>query len=306
LKALERLNYAPRTRTGYAAALALFAAWCAEREVRFPAQLTPTLLAAWQRHLHSRPTRSGRPASLSQQCHHLVALRSFCRWAYVQGHLLLDPAVSLSLPRLPETLPRYTLSVAEIEAVLAQADFTTPLGLRDRAMLEVLYATALRSAELVALKLHDLEPERGLLRIEQGKGRRDRYVPLTPRALLWLKHYLKEGRERLTRRPVTSTVLFLSQTGRALQPLACSNRLARYVSQALPKKRGSCHLLRHSVATLLLENGCDLRHVQELLGHRQIGTTQRYTRVAVRDLKAAYLRHHPAQRAPVVSPSQTP
>jgi integrase/recombinase XerD len=179
--------------------------------------------------------------------------------------------------------------------MLNRTDVNTPLGIRDRAMLETFYSTAMRCGELVALEVYDLSAERGVLSIRQGKGRKDRVVPVGERALAWLNKYLTDVRAQLVTES-NETVMFVSKNGRRLGRNHVSYVVRHYLDLAGIAKKGSCHLLRHTTATLMLENGADLRALQMLLGHARLNTTQIYTHVTIQRLKDVHARTHPAAR----------
>ena len=201
-----------------------------------------------------------------------------------------DPSDGIAAPRLPRHLPE-TLSEAEVEALLRAPDVTTPLGLRDRAMLEVLYATGLRVSELVALRADQLQRGQGVVRV-MGKGERERLVPLGEEALDWVDRYLREGRgEILGGRPAAA--LFVTRRGGPMTRQAFWQLIKRYARRAGIDRPLSPHTLRHAFATHLVHHGADLRTVQMLLGHADISTTQIYTHVARARLAAIHRRHHP-------------
>jgi integrase/recombinase XerD len=179
--------------------------------------------------------------------------------------------------------------------VLAQPDLARPLGVRDRALLETLYSTGIRRGELRRLALADLDPAQGHLFVRQGKGGRDRVVPIGRRALGWIARYRAEVRPPHAARTGSAT-LFLTQRGRMFRDNRLSELVRRYVLAAGLGKAGSCHVFRHAVATLLLENGADLRVVQEILGHAHLATTALYTHVAIGRLKVVHTASHPAER----------
>lgn len=187
------------------------------------------------------------------------------------------------------------LTADEAEAVMATPVVTEPLGLRDRAMLELLYATAIRRSELVALKLFDVDYARATLVVRQGKGNKDRVVPLGERAKAWLVAYRDRVRPGLVagRDP---GVLFLSRDGRPMEAKRLSEKVHGYVAAAGTGKPDSCHLLRHTAATLMLEGGADIRFIQALLGHESLETTQIYTRVSAAKLAEIHAATHPAAR----------
>ncbi|MGK5094440.1 tyrosine-type recombinase/integrase, partial [Deltaproteobacteria bacterium TL4] len=230
------------------------------------------------------------------QAHIISYLKSLFQWAYVQGFLLYDPSVGLVAPRVPDSLPQQPLGLAEMESLCHLPDAKTPLGLRDRTMLEVLYATAMRGKELVSLAPSDVDQERQVVWIRQGKGQKDRVVPITPRALEWIQNYQEQVRQPLLG-DLYQSQLFLNQHGKPLSVGQCQHRIKSYLRTLRPQGDGGIHLIRHSVATLLLENGCDTRYIQQLLGHSSLNTTQLYTRVAIPHLKEVYQKTHPAFKA---------
>ncbi len=273
--------------------LLIFVQWCHQRELRAPQEITPTLLKHYQRFLYLKQDEQGRRLSARYQWDQLSTLKRFFRWSHKEGFLLLDPATVLERPRLPQRLPRNLLSVEQIEKILQVPDLETPWGLRDRAMLELFYATAIRKSELLNLNSTDLERGKLMLLVRAGKGNKDRMVPLTERALLWVERYESSGREALRQPGGEQDALFLSQRGHRLSEAQLHRVIHSAIHAVLPDSEGSCHLFRHSVATLLLENGCDIRYIQEFLGHSHLSSTQIYTQVAQTSLKNAYQQYHP-------------
>jgi integrase/recombinase XerD len=221
---------------------------------------------------------------------HLSAIRQFHRFLVREGHAREDPTSHVESPRPWRRLPT-VLSTQEVDCLLAPGRPATPRGLRDRAMLEVLYASGLRVSELVGLRLADLNLAAGILRV-LGKGNKERLVPLGDAAVESLQAYLADGRPRLARRR-SSPHLFLGRHGRGLTRQMFWQLLRRYVRAAGITKPVTPHTLRHSFATHLLERGADLRSVQLMLGHADISTTQIYTHLTRAHLKAIYDKHHP-------------
>ena len=186
------------------------------------------------------------------------------------------------------------LTATEAETILNATDITTPLGLRDRAILETLYTTGMRCGELRNLDVYDLSAERAVIAIRQGKGRKDRMVPVGERALAWLEKYLLDVRPELVTHS-NETVLFVTQKGHRFGRNHLSYLVRRYIEKAGITKKGSCHLFRHTAATLMLEGGADLRSLQMLLGHARLTTTQLYTHVSIQRLKEVHAKTHPAK-----------
>ncbi|MDY7096296.1 MAG: site-specific tyrosine recombinase XerC [Acidobacteriota bacterium] len=288
----EASGYAPDTVRVRKKALEDFCAWCRERSVTAAGEVTRPMLLRYQRHLFDLRQASGKPLSWSSQHGRMVAVRGFFRWATMESYILYNPASELHLPRRPHRLPKAVLSVSEVEAVLAAPEVGTVRGLRDRALLEVLYSTGLRRMEVIGLEVFDVDLRRGLVRVEQGKGSRDRVVPVGQRACAWVSRYLAEGRPELVVDPA-QRALFVADGGRAFHPQYLSRLVRRYVEAAGIEKSGSCHLFRHTAATLMLENGADIRFIQQLLGHAEISTTQIYTQVSIQALQEVHTRTHP-------------
>jgi integrase/recombinase XerD len=271
-----------------------FLDWCAERGITRPGEVTRPVLERYQRHLFHWRKANGRPLSFATQKARLMAVRSFFRWLARQHHIAYNPASELELPRTEHRLPQHVLTAPEAEQVIRQADVGDALGLRDRAILETLYSTGMRRMEVCGLALYDLDAERGTVVVRQGKGRKDRVIPIGARAVAWIERYLAEVRPSLVVEP-DSGALFLSADGEPLTPDHLTGRVSRYVTAAALNKRGSCHLFRHTMATLMLEGGADVRFIQQMLGHRSLETTEIYTHVSIRTLKAIHTATHPAR-----------
>jgi integrase/recombinase XerD len=250
----------------------------------------------YQRYLYRYSRPNGQPLSLSTQRGALVVIRGFFRWLSRENLILYNPAADIELPRKGVRLPRGFLTVAQVEQVLAGPAVSKPRGLRDRALLETLYSTGIRLNEVCKLKLNDLDRQRGTLFVRAGKGRKDRVVPIGRRALYWLDRYLNEVRPSFAREPDDGS-LFLSGCRRgALARESVKGLVQNYVREAKIGVRGGCHLFRHSMATLMLENGADIRSIQEILGHADLTSTQVYAQVTVMRLKEVYERTHPGAR----------
>jgi integrase/recombinase XerD len=223
----------------------------------------------------------------------LVTLRNFFRFAQIQELISVDPSINLESPKIRRTLPGY-LRLEEIERLLEQPDEKTPLGLRDRAMLEVLYSTGLRVSELISLRVSDVDTKVGCVRCI-GKGDKERIVPVGRKALVMVEKYLRAARPRLCGKGKSagSPALFVNRRGTALSRVGVWKILSAYGRRAGLRVAIKPHMLRHSFATHLLERGADLRSVQLMLGHADISTTQIYTHVVEERLKQIYKAHHP-------------
>jgi integrase/recombinase XerD len=296
LDALQTLSYGEELLRARRAALALFLEWCAERELQRPAEITKPILERYQRHLFQWRKADGQPLTSKGQWLLVNHLRQWFRWLVKHNHLPMNPASDLDMPRMPRQLLPDPLEAHEVEAVLAVPDVDDVQGLRDRAILELLYSTGLRRAEATKLALFDIEPLRGIVRVRQGKGRKDRVVPIGERALAWVQRYLDEARPQLAADPQEQT-LFLNRFGQRFHSSSGIGPLVRrYIEAAGITKRGSCHLFRHAMATQMLENGADVRYIQEMLGHENLGTTQVYTHVSIGKLQAVHAATHPAAK----------
>jgi integrase/recombinase XerD len=221
---------------------------------------------------------------------HLVTIRHFFRFALMEGYVQEDPAATIESPRFRQSLPEF-LSVEEVDRLLRQPDTTAIVGMRDRAMIELMYSCGLRVSELCGLRVADLQAEAGCLRCI-GKGDKERLVPVGRQALEAVQRYLRTSRPKLLRQD-SSPHLFLNQKGRTVGRITFWKTLGEYGRKAGLRKALTPHMLRHSFATHLLDRGADLRSVQMMLGHSDISTTQIYTHVVEERLKQVYKAHHP-------------
>jgi integrase/recombinase XerD len=220
----------------------------------------------------------------------LSSLKRFYRYLYREGRIENDPSLQIDAPKLPRSLPG-ALTEEDVQALIAAPDVLTPRGLRDRAMLEILYASGLRVSELISLNFSQLNRDAGVLRV-LGKGAKERLVPVGEEALDWIGRYLEDGRSMLLAGR-TCDALFVTARGQGMTRQAFWNLIKRYAASSGIRKKVSPHTLRHAFATHLLNHGADLRVVQMLLGHSDISTTQIYTHVARERLKELHAKHHP-------------
>ena len=269
-----------------------FISWADARSVTHPQHVTHSVLERYQRALYYYRKKDGAPLSVASQRAKLVPLRSFFKWLTRSGELSANPASEIELPRRIRRLPGFVLTAEEAERVMSLADTSTPVGLRDRAMMEVLYSTGIRRMELGRLAVGDIDHDRAVMLIRMGKGGKDRLIPIGTRALHWVQQYLDRARVQLAWNAMEST-LFLSNFGGPLNACWLSTTVAQYVERAQLGKHGGCHLFRHTMATLMLEGGADIRFIQAMLGHAEISTTQIYTQVAVRQLQQVHAMTHP-------------
>jgi integrase/recombinase XerD len=272
----------------------MFLAWCKRSRTTAPAQVTRTSLESYQRCLFHYRKKDGQPLAVASQHSRLAPLKVWFKWLTYRKYMPQDPAAELELPRIGYKLPN-VMNRDEAERVLSQPNVGEPLGIRDRAMLEILYSSGLRRMELLHLKLYDVDQKHGLVTVRQGKGKRDRVVPIGERTLAWLDMYLNSLRPEIVRKP-DNGIVFLTSNGVPFTPNHLSWLARQYVKSAGIGKGGACHIFRHTMATLMLEGGADIRYIQAMLGHVRLDTTQIYTHVSIRMLKQVHTTTHPAAR----------
>jgi integrase/recombinase XerD len=288
-------NYSERTienRTNY---LIYFIRWCDERGLAQPREITIPIVERYQRYLHYYRKKDGDPLSVRSQHLRLTSIRSYFKWLAKNNFILYNPVADIDLPRLEHRLPKHVLTERETEKVINQPDIGEPLGIRDRAILEVLYSTGIRRMEVINLKIHDVDEDRGTLMVRLGKGKKDRMVPVGERALAWVRKYVHDVRPDLVVDPDDGT-LFLTTYAEPFTRNRMTQLVRDYVDAADIGKKGSCHLFRHSMATAMLENGADIRFIQQMLGHARLDTTQIYTQVSIRMLKEIHSLTHPTAK----------
>lgn len=286
------MHFSPHTLRTKGNALDFFLRWCDERGLTRPAEINRAILERYRRHTYEYRQPNGKPLGLKTQIMRLIAIRTFFKWMARHHHILYNPASELEMPRGEKRLPT-VLTIENVETIINQTNVNDSLGLRDRAILETLYSTGIRRSELTGLKVYDLELDQGIVRINQGKGRKDRFVPIGDRAMAWIDKYLLDVRPKLVQEPDDGT-LFLTIDGTSLG-VHVSDIARRYVRAANIGKQGSCHIFRHACATHMLERGADLRILQAILGHESIESTTIYTHVAIDQLKAVHTKTHPAR-----------
>ena len=272
----------------------MFVSWCLRTEITHPGQVSKVFLERYQRYLFHYRKKDGQPLAVTSQYSRLAPLKVWFKWLTKSNHIGRDPAFELELPRVGYKLPR-VFNKDEADRVLQQPNLNETLGVRDRAILEIFYSTGIRRMELVSLKLYDVDQKNGLMTIREGKGKRDRVVPVGERALFWLGRYLTDVRPRMIRKPDDS-IVFLTTAGKSFSPNHLSLLARRYGKTANIGKGGACHIFRHTMATLMLEGGADIRYIQAMLGHVRLDTTQIYTHVSIRMLKQIHTATHPAAR----------
>ncbi len=256
-------GYSPKTIDRYHVSLALFADWAVARGVEQPREVTRPVVERYQRSLFHLRQANGRPLTFRSQTARLVALRQFYRWLARSHRELVNSTAELELPRVPRWQPRSAMTAAEVEDVLAQPNLDWPDGLRDRAVLEVFYSTAIRASELAALVVFDLDVAPGTLAVNAGNRGRSRVVPIAERAVAWCEKWMLEGRPALSVPPDDGR-LFLNNRGGPLSAKTLTAIARRHLDAAGIVKPGACHRFRHTAATLMLEGGADIRFIQQL------------------------------------------
>jgi len=281
--------------------LKAFIEWSLAKEITEPSLFSRDVVEAYLQYLSVYKQQNDKPYSAVTIRGKINAVKSFFSFLYKHGHLLFNPASGIELPKEFSSLPGNILSVKEVETLMAVVDTTNPLGVRDRAILETFYSTGIRNNELSNLKTGDLDREKGVLWVRAGKGGNERIIPIGSRAIDWITRYINEVRPNLAEKTAKkkkseADYLFLSWKFCRLDISVLSRLVHKYYRKAGFKGRGSCHLLRHCMATHLLENGADIRYIQEMLGHSKLETTQIYTRVSIHKLIEVHKKTHPGAK----------
>lgn len=295
LESMRIRNFSARTIRGYEELGRGFLNFLSERGISDVGAVTAATLSAYQHHLFYLPTLRGTVRMTATINRSVALMRGFFRFLKAEGYLARDPGEGLEYGREPQRLPRNVLTPAEAKRIIEAPDISTSVGYRDRVILEVLYATGIRRNELIHLKPEDVNLEEELLRINGGKGNKDRVVPLGQIACRFLESYIKGIRSELLRGR-TSDRLFISMRAQPMCGEIVRWMINKYGRLARVKKHLTCHLWRHTCATHLVQNRANLRHVQEILGHRSLATTERYLALTITDLKQAHRKFHPRER----------
>jgi len=288
-------HYSEQTLTGNKQVLNQFRKWCKEHTIHYPGKVTQKHIYGYRSYLTFYRKKDGNPLKERTKAHILSALKVFYTWMTKNHFILSDPTSSLIVKRSFHQLPGNILTPKEIARIFEQPDLSTRVGVRDRSILELLYDTGTRCREAVNLTLPDLRFQTSTLFIHRGKGNKDRLVPLGSEARRWLQLYLMDSRPSLVC-GYDNNILFLTSRGAPLRPQYLTRLVRQYMRAAKITKKGACHLFRHAMATGMLENGADIRHIQAILGHEKLSTTQIYTKVAIKGLKKVHSQTHPFER----------
>lgn len=295
IQSLKVRNLAGRTIEARIFMLARFFAYLQNRDVAEINSISKAVILDYQTELYHTINKRGRPNSVTYQNSMLSAVKGFMKFLKERDYIVQDPSLDIPYAKLPKRLPRRVLTATEARRIINVPDIKCALGYRDRVILEVLYTTGIRKQELNNLSLADVDYHDGFLRIEQGKGGKDRIVPLGRIACRYLENYIKSVRQQLIKDPYNNA-LFLSTRGNRLSKNMVWEMVKKYAKKAKIKKNVSPHTFRHTCATAMLKNKADIRAVQELLGHESLESTQIYTRVTINDLKEVHKRCHPREK----------
>jgi integrase/recombinase XerD len=304
---LEAINYSPKTRVNYTRDVKLFLAWLSENtSLNSIVEVAPAHLQQYQialynfaRHDDNEPATKekaeAKRLSVGTQANRLAAVRKFFSWLLSEQQIAYNPASTLQLPKQPHRLPRGVLTKSEARRLIETTPTTKPRDIRDRTILEVLYATGIRRAELLGLTIYDADLQTATLRVD-GKGNRTRIVPLTQSAIAALKLYLEEVRGIFAREAGQVRLFVSTRSGGPLDDDDIVRIVRKAATRAGIKKHVTPHTLRHTCATHLLKGRADIRQIQKLLGHRRLSSTEVYTRVELSDLAEVIARCHPREK----------
>lgn len=291
LKALGRSHH---TVKGTKYDLARFVRFLETEQSQCIEDLTAEVLADYQQELVFSLTAKGKPLSVRTQTQRMGVIKGFTRYLKEKDYLVCDPGKSIKLPKKPKRLPKLILAPNEVKMLLQTPDIRTNGGYRDRIILELLYDTAIRRAEVAGIKLHDLDLDAGYIRIT-GKGDKDRVVPLSRRVCELVQNYILMVRPKFVA-GTDAGYLILNRWGGRMDPNSVWAVVKRCVLLSGIKKNVTTHTFRHACATHMLKNGAPVRHLQEMLGHESLESTQIYTHVTINDLKEVHAKYHPSER----------
>jgi integrase/recombinase XerD len=289
------LNYAERTIESHVFYLNRFMAWLHERNVTEITAVTKSHVQDYQTHLYEQMNRDGEPITPRTQNTALSIVKIFFRFLRENDYLASDPARDVTYAKTPKRLPRSILSGSEAKKVIHAPNTRTALGYRDRTILEVLYSTGIRRQELVNLTVQDVDYQEGFVRVNNGKGSKDRVVPIGKIACRYIENYVKQVRPMLAKDPHENH-LFLSILGASPCFSTISDIVKKHTRKAKIKKTVTPHTFRHTCATHMLRNKANIRHLQELLGHASLESTQVYAHVSITDLKEVHAKCHPREK----------
>jgi integrase/recombinase XerD len=300
-KHLQALNRTPKTVKQYIQWVQRFFDFAETAGVKTPADVTSAHLLTYQKHLAGLVNKKGRIFNIKVQNHHMIGIVMFLRYLCAEGILAHNPAQHVQYAKVPQELPRDILSIPEIKKLLRAPDVRTVMGYRDRVILEVFYSTGIRKQELLDLTTDSVNLESSILMIRQGKGSKDRVVPLGKIAARYLETYMNGIRPTFLQirnldKHAQEKRLFLSMRGLPLSKNALADRIEHYRRVAGIEHPVTPHTFRHSCATHMIRNRANIRHVQEMLGHMNLNTTEKYLHLTITDLKEAHHKFHPREK----------
>lgn len=290
------IGRSPLTIRGAKSALLEFVTFLDSIGIATVGELDQAAILRYREEIAWRLTYKGTPLSVRSQLELIGHIATFCRFLVSQGWLMVDPSEKIPRPKKPNRLPSSIMELKEVEQMLAQPDTQTLRGYRNRVILEILYSTAIRREEVANLMLEDIDTDDGYVYVRQGKGSKDRVVPLGQSVCDLVKSYLTGVRPEWVGAP-TDKHLFLNRWGKGISPEAVWHVVRKHSRAAGIEKRVSTHVVRHSCATHMLRNGAPIRQLQEMLGHASLETTQLYTRVTINDLRAMHSKFHPREQS---------
>lgn len=300
------MNYSLHTIKNQRCFFGKFLKWCEARGIERPGEVTQELIERFQRNLYQHvDEKTGEGYSVNTQREVGMAVHSLFRWMKKRGHLRNNPAADIELPRSEQRLPKHALTIQEVEKILSLPDIEQPEGIRDRAILEVFYSTGIRREELSKIKVYDIDPRQQTIMVRQGKGKRDRLLPIGERALMWVDKYLKDARPVLVQNPDHGYLFVALRFGYPMTARRVGEVAKYYVDEAKLDKKGACHLFRHAMATHFLENGAEVKFIQQMLGHKNMASTDAYANMSVRKLLEVHAELHPAKYKPRSEPGES-
>lgn len=287
-------NYSQLTVRQIGYRMKAFADWAADMGVTRPKDASKGLFESYKRYLYYRGShRDGDKLNPNYVRGVLSVLKNFLKWCVKEGAIDFNPMSELELPKRNKNVIRSVLTHEQVEDVLNGIDLSCSVGFRDRAIMETIYSSGIRRSELVALDINDLNKQKGYMLIRSGKGNKDRLIPVGQRAIEWIEKYEVETRSLWVN--TSCTALFVTKYGKRISSETITKMARKYFDSASVKTKGAAHVYRHSMATTMLNAGVDLRHIQEMLGHDSIQSTQIYTKVAIEKLKEVHEKSHPAK-----------
>lgn len=299
-------NYSPASIKSYSEHLAGFFAYLEEIGVTDVKRVTRDHLHAYRARLAEHRNAEGRGYSVSTLCLKVRTVKRLFEYLEATNRILVNPAETLKEPKKENRLPREVLTAAEARRILDAPNLSWVHGIRDRALLEVLYSTGIRLEEVTRLTIFDCDLQGGMLRVNKGKGAKDRVVPLGRHAVRFLKEYLTRVRPRYTRESRAERCLFINQLGKPLSKQMIEIQVRKYAAAAGIQKRVTPHVFRHTFATELVRNGADITAVQKMLGHSHLSVTHLYTKVAGVEVKKTHRLAHPRERDQAVKEKIVP